>query len=366
MKYHFNNIGELGKDIFFEGNIRTEKIFLTLFNSIPNDRTILTKIELKEATKYFKEKYKIGDNSSNYRHIQYFRRKDNAWIIDKRYQSKRDSRHIFILGHGLIVCFSFRGYSIFFDENQDPKVIDRLQEELIPFLKKNDNSKKANFHMIVREYDSFELKKYKVKGFPIQPELHYNDDFTAFDKSVNTFLSDKNKTGLILMHGESGTGKTTYIRHLIKTSKKKFIFLPLFMASSISNPEFLPFLTEQKNSVIIIEDSEKLIKSRESGEADTSIATLLNMSDGLLSDALGIKLICTFNTNLDNIDKALLRKGRLVNRYEFKKLTIEKASKIASKYKLPYDAKEPISLGDLFNIEEENSSGSFEKKKIGF
>ncbi|RLD56326.1 MAG: hypothetical protein DRJ01_15385 [Bacteroidetes bacterium] len=179
-------------------------------------------------------------------------------------------------------------------------------------------------------------------------------------------MQNKTKSGLILMHGMSGTGKTSYIRHLIREVKRKFIFLPLFMAEALSSPDLLPFLTEQKNSILIIEDSEKLIANRETGNTQSDIATLLNISDGLLSDALGIKLICTFNTGLANIDKALLRKGRMVNRYEFKELTVNKALNIAQKHNLPYDGKYPITIGDLFNIEKQNYTNEISRKGIGF
>jgi ATP-dependent 26S proteasome regulatory subunit len=85
-----------------------------------------------------------------------------------------------------------------------------------------------------------------------------------------------------------------------------------------------------------------------------------------MSDALGIKLICTFNTGLSNIDKALLRKGRLINRYEFKELSVEKAKKIAEINNLPYDGKETITIGDLFNIDSNNQTNAIARKSIGF
>ena len=50
------------------------------------------------------------------------------------------------------------------------------------------------------------------------------------------------------------------------------------------------------------------------------------MSDGLLADDLGIKFICTFNEDIKDIDPALMRKGRLVSKYEFKPLTVEKTN----------------------------------------
>jgi hypothetical protein len=45
----------------------------------------------------------------------------------------------------------------------------------------------------------------------------------------------------------------------------------------------------------------------------------------LLGESLGIQIIATFNTHISNIDKALLRKGRLIGLYEFKPLSMDKS-----------------------------------------
>ena len=88
---------------------------------------------------------------------------------------------------------------------------------------------------------------------------------------------------------------------------------------------------------------------------------LLNITDGVIADVLGIKLICTFNTSLNKIDKALLRKGRLSLKYEFKKLAKEKVSKI-----LGYDVDKDMSLAEIYNIDDENDFSKTNSRKIGF
>ena len=88
---------------------------------------------------------------------------------------------------------------------------------------------------------------------------------------------------------------------------------------------------------------------------------LLNITDGVIADVLGIKLICTFNTSLAKIDKALLRKGRLSLKYEFKKLTKDKVANI-----LGHSVDKDMSLAEIYNIEEENDFSKKIQKKIGF
>jgi hypothetical protein len=82
--------------------------------------------------------------------------------------------------------------------------------------------------------------------------------------------------------------------------------------------EFIPLLMEYPNSVLIIEDAEAVIEERH-GNTNGTVANLLNISDGLLSDCLNIQLLCSFNTNLSNIDKALLRKGRIIKQFGLRK-----------------------------------------------
>ena len=367
MKNDFSNIGQINSDFFSDEIINESKVFVTLFNSIPNERIKKGDYDIIKIKKFIKDKFSLENKQGQIRcfHVELKKNPDDD-DDDMIYHDRRQqSGYLIIIESGFMISLNDKSFISFYSDKIEEKRIIQLEKDISKFTKK-ENKKKSCFHMIVKGYDSFELNEYKVRQTKTNIDLHYNDDFKSFDEDVVSFLKDKQRNGMILMHGESGTGKTTYIRHLIQNLNLKFIFLPLFMAESLSSPELLPFLSEQKNSILIIEDSEKLIRSHESGNAQNDIATLLNISDGLLSDALGIKLICTFNTGLESIDKALLRKGRMINRYEFKKLSIDKAAKLAKKHKLPYNEKQQITLGDLFNIDKANVTGEFERKGIGF
>lgn len=94
------------------------------------------------------------------------------------------------------------------------------------------------------------------------------------------------------------------------------------------HPDFISFLLKHQNAILIIEDAEKVLMSREQMNENSVVSTILQLTDGLFSDYLNIKIICTFNTSLDKIDKALLRKGRMIAYYEFKALIPEKANEI--------------------------------------
>jgi ATP-dependent 26S proteasome regulatory subunit len=98
---------------------------------------------------------------------------------------------------------------------------------------------------------------------------------------------------------------------------------------------------------------------------NSPVSALLNISDGLLSDCLNIQIICSFNTNLSKVDSALIRKGRLIAKYEFKELDVDKASMLSSKLGFKTAITAPMTLTDIYNQEEEGFQES-KQSQIGF
>jgi hypothetical protein len=211
------------------------------------------------------------------------------------------------------------------------------------------------FHMVQYSNGMFELADFNVKPYDIDIQTHYNEDFQDIHSLIFDSLKTKEKNGLVLLHGKYGTGKTYYLRHLISNIDRKFIYFPLNMISSINSPEFLPFIAEHQKSVLILEDCESLLLHRENGLNNSSaLSNLLNIGDGLLSDALSINVICTFNAGIKKIDDAILRKGRLIARYEFKELELPKAQSLAQKLGKDASVDRAMTVSDIYNMEDRN------------
>ena len=230
---------------------------------------------------------------------------------------------------------------------------------------------KNNLWKIAENMGGLYLKKSKIKIVPdFSIERQYNDSLIHEDEKIRNFINTDGKAGLVLLHGEKGTGKTFYIRNLINSfPEKKFVFISPDMMPALGTPSFIDFLSTLNNHIIILEDCENVIRDRKSTGATAAVSTLLNMSDGLLSDDLNMKFICTFNEDIKDIDSALLRKGRLICKYEFKPLSVEKTNALldylyANKVdntEVPHVDK-GLSLADIYNYEDD----SYEplKKKI--
>ena len=212
-------------------------------------------------------------------------------------------------------------------------------------------------------YDLSDFEVDTVEDFCLEEQ--YNDDFIPEDEKISAFVK-KEKSGIIILHGEKGTGKSTYINHLINENPEKmFVYFPSALVPLLGEPTFTDFFPRLKDSILILEDCEDALRSREATGGNRAVNQLLNLSDGLLK-SLGIKFICTFNAPPEEIDEALLRKGRLFSKYEFKKLDAEKSSALLTKiYGKEIKTSVPMSLADIYYYDED----SYEDKKqatIGF
>lgn len=206
----------------------------------------------------------------------------------------------------------------------------------------------------------------------VQVDRIYNQDLK--NNKILSLMKDNDKGGFFIFHGKPGCGKSTYIKYLMETlSKDNIIFYIVSQEIILGYPQqFRKFVIDsaisEEHCVFILEDCEKIITSRDKAGGNNSIvlSELLNISDGILGDFLKAKFICTFNTDLTNIDKALLRKGRLLMKYEFKPLYGEKLYNLAKDLKIENLEKKEMSLAEIFNHNEDNGFTNEERKRIGF
>ena len=257
---------------------------------------------------------------------------------------------------------------IFFDNYISILSTNPLSEELMEELKDYmiSETKKTidDIHIITTSPNgNINLHPFKVddKYKNIDIDSNYNDDFKeVYDSTLKKL--DSNSVGLYLLHGIHGSGKTTLIRNLIKRTSKKVIFFPPNMVESLSNPSMIPFLMCHTNSIIVIEDAENILKKRSSGGSQ-GVSNILNISDGILGDCLNFQIICTFNTSKSELDPALLRKGRLIESYEFDKLSLDKTNNLLKKLGKPL-SNERMILSDIYNNEDNHFETEY--RKVGF
>lgn len=221
----------------------------------------------------------------------------------------------------------------------------------------------AVFYVLCVSGGNFYTREIDVKPFAIDIGKQYNDDFAPVNKVIAKRVNE-DCSGLILLHGLPGTGKTSYIKHLIASNlEREFIFIPNDFVANMLEPGFINFLLNKKDSILVIEDAEKVIMSRQSTRQNSVVSTILQITDGLFSDFLNIKVICTFNTDVSKIDQALFRKGRMIAFYEFGELSKAKARAIVgNELALPAS----LTLAELYNLKVDNFKEEISEKRIGF
>ncbi len=206
---------------------------------------------------------------------------------------------------------------------------------------------------------------FKLDKFDLSIEDNYTDDFLPKHETLVARLSKDNDNGIAVLYGDAGTGKTYYIRHLCKVLKKKILYVPPAMVSAIVSPSFIQLLEKNKNSILLIEDADNILRKRDEMTDSQDVSSILNLADGMLTDVLKIQIVATFNTKLSSIDSAFLRKGRLIIQHEFKQLPKAKAQHLSDKLGHKTKIKAPMILTDIYNQDEPDMREP-EKNKIGF
>ena len=245
-----------------------------------------------------------------------------------------------------------------------------------------EESGEASIGIISCDQGEYYVKNFSLAGKTppfTHPDLHYGEGFENFHKDLMNRIDTQTK-GLVLLHGDPGTGKTQYIRVLLKelaSMNKSVLYAPPSLSASLTEPEMIEFISDwviesEKDCILLIEDAEPLLEARNGFDGRTTgISNLLNMTDGLLNDILGLMVIATFNTELAKIDPALLRPQRLLARKMFKKMPRERAEKLAETLESPLpDIKYPASLAEFYASKHNHNvlihDLEEERKQIGF
>ena len=240
-------------------------------------------------------------------------------------------------------------------QNDKGDELEKFLEMVLPFYVA-PNGEESVCWRICASPNGYYLEKANVKcpqNFDIKKL--YNDSFIKEDEKIQKFIEEKENSGLVILHGDIGTGKSSYIKHLISSHPdKKFVFVPSMSIRNLGSEAFGSFLTTLNEHIIILEDCENAIRDRKGTGDASAVSLLLNMTDGILADDLNMKFICTFNDDMKNIDAALLRKGRCISKYNFAPLDKEKAQALLDERGIEAYVDKPLTLADIFHYEDDD------------
>jgi len=330
-------------------NFDFTQTFLNFYNSVPNE-FYLKDIDIDIAYGYLTNKCFIKPEN-----VQ----------VKKKYSFTNEGEKVllctFFYKEELIINLTFHKELYIFYNDKSEEIVQSIFEELKNIVQKQQTSR--HIFIALNDSNKIQLKKFQINEQQMDLAENYNSDFIPIDETIVKKLNEEEK-GIVLFHGLPGTGKTSYIRYLIGNLNKKVIFLPPNLAGDLTSPTLMSLFIDNKNSIVVIEDAEWLIQDR-GQNVDSPVSAILNTSDGILSDVLKIQFICTFNNDISKIDNALLRRGRLIAKYRFEKLSAQKASNLSKKLGHNIVYHEPQCLTDIYNPYDQEA-GEEDVKIMGF
>ena len=336
----------------FQHNFLDSKAFFVYCYQQPPCISWVDQVDTAKILAYIKKEYASAIKGI-YQYSKY----------NKKKKASEFHRTIVLLADNCMLEMAYE-YCEILHTHTDYALADALLKELSRFRKKEKKSKFA-IYLVAKDSYGMELKSMDIKKTRLDLGLYYEDDFAEVDNLIRKRLNKKDDKGIILLHGLPGAGKTTYLRHLVGAIKKKVLFLSPAAANGIMEPEFMDLLIDNPNSVLVIEDAENIIMDRKIN-GRSSVSDLLNISDGLLADFLHVQLICTFNHPLSMVDSALMRKGRLIARYEFGRLSVQKAQRLSDHMGFTASVKRPMTIAEIAGQGETEFDAAQRVRVVGF
>lgn len=167
-------------------------------------------------------------------------------------------------------------------------------------------------------------------------DSNYNPDVaSALHAAAKEIIAPEPSGRLLLLDGPPGTGKTRAVRALIASmeDKVRVVIVPAHLMADLAGPDLIGVLIGASHpTVLVIEDADYALLDREERSAGDkqgatgALASILNLSDGIIGAQIDLRVIATTNASVAHLDAAVLRPGRLLNRIAFGPLNREQVT----------------------------------------
>lgn len=208
-------------------------------------------------------------------------------------------------------------------------IIERIRERIVPLISSRDV---AQVKVVLLQEEGTCTSSIGAGGVPLVRTNYGPEVLEAFDHIVTDLQSDSPCGRLSIFTGPAGTGKTYALEGIIQAvPRARYLLIPPTLIAGLLEPSLLAVLLNSHNegseanpTVLIIEDGDECLVPRD-GANLPAIASLLNLSEGLIGRRLDIRVLATSNADKTKIDPALSRPGRLCREVDFQPLTREQA-----------------------------------------
>ncbi len=213
----------------------------------------------------------------------------------------------------------------------------------------------SSVNVIVQSQSGLKLSSVGFDGEPLERGNYQEDFLQAYDRIVSDLKTLKPTGRIAVFRGPPGTGKTWSLRGLLyEVTEVTYINVSPHMVPQLATPGFVELLMglkkKKKTMVLIVEDADEVLADRGEGNM-SAIAAVLNLSDGLLGALLDLRIVATTNAHKAELDRAVMRAGRLSAVAEVGKLSPERATEAYKRItggKGERIFREEISLADVY------------------
>ena len=297
----WNEFGTRPNKLILHSTYNTDKFEDVMFNRISTRNSVSEYIQT-ESDFIINEKI-LGKIS------------DEIWIsyliLDKNYEDSLISE----------LTFYYNG-----EENQVQivEMISELGDCVLDFCEKETN----NLNTITISTNGLDIEPIECNNFDLENfELFYTKKtFKESNKLIKQLK--KSETGLSVIWGEKGTGKTKFISYLANKLDRIVIYIPISMLDhTLFHQDFRKYLKKFDKPILVIDDCELLWKDF-TGKGNSLTTSILQLVDGFIPSSVNI--ITLFNVENENeIDEKLLDCNNLVSVVEFNWLTKDEASDLS-------------------------------------
>jgi len=231
-------------------------------------------------------------------------------------------------------------------------------EETLKYIKTNFKNKYPNDYPKITWYykQDGEIRKDR---FILDNQKPYHPEFFPWiqENLVDDYI--KSDVPILLLSGDPGTGKTSFIRNILFKHKMRAIVTyedDLIKSDAL----FVEFMTGEYD-LLVFEDADLMLRSREK-HGNEGLAKILNVSEGLIKIP---KKKIIFSTNISDftqIDDAVIRPGRCFKFLEFRNLTQDEAIRACAAANIPLvQTQKEYTLAEIFN-----PHMKVEQRRVGF
>lgn len=276
--------------------------------------------------------------------------------------------------HMSVLCEATRA-SVYVATDDEERTLD-IYKKLSSFMGDDEESaQKGSVSAIVTSNGETSISKIGFAGVDLEESNYSPETIEGFRFIQRDIVSESPSGRLHILSGPPGTGKTHLIRSLLSTKGAIFVLANTSCIEQIQGPALLPVLLNHKRDrkgaiVLIVEDGDRSIVPRD-GFDSSPVTSLLNLGDGILGSVLDVRVVITSNVAKLEMDRAILRPGRLGKHVEVGNLSNEQSFAVLErlcpgKFKMPSPSKH-YSLAELYAMARNVGwTPSKQKKGIGF